>query len=338
MDCNFALCYSFLPYLALYTLSNMTTSLGTIVLRRALKNCSFDRLRRLYHENRTIITLVANKKLVTESDMDKNSGRVRKKMEAHLLEALATERLNSQYTSQKLQHLKGMGGMQIAAVEGKGATSFVYTCGFTELRGKELLLQNVHRSMLDKGAEQFNYFYQRLKKGGDPLGDGHTIADAAGMSYIARAPTDEEAIFLKASKMLEATRLYGLKGYDLLLIVPVGCHSKSGVEEGIYATREETLNLAKGLDINGFKANQESAKPLEICAWCHKTTTDEGTPLSKCASCKKKYYTAVASTRNWTGKITRGSADSRTKRSSTPPWGLFKRKSLVNLQNGKMIY
>jgi hypothetical protein len=124
---------------------------------------------------------------------------------------------------------------------------------------------------------------------GHPLGDGHTIDDGKGMVYIVKAPTIAEAILLKASKTLEPTRLYGISGYDLLLIVPVGSRSESENADK-QATRLEALTLAAGLEINGFKAKQEGARPLEMCAWCHKNTTDAGKPLLKCSSCKNEFY------------------------------------------------
>jgi hypothetical protein len=56
------------------------------------------------------------------------------------------------------------------------------------------------------------------------------------------------------------------------------------------ATREEALTLVAGQEINGFKAKQKGAKPLEMCAWCHKKTTDAGKPLFRCSSCKNGFY------------------------------------------------
>jgi hypothetical protein len=266
---------------------------NTAALQDALATCSFDRLRTLYRDVGKLVKMTLGltpKQLVTETEMDADCDAARKKMEAHL-GALTVKQLNKTYRKKIHRQIKSMGGMKIIGVDGKGAKAFAYTCGFTEVGGKELLLQNVHRSTTKHVGRMLNYLHQR-HNGGHPLGHGHTIADGSGNVYVVMAPDNVESILLKASKTLEPTRLYGLKGYDLLLLVPVGSRSESEEDKTKQATREEALRLAVGLEVNGFQPKQEGAKPLQMCGWCRatKTKTDARAALWKCSGCKNAFY------------------------------------------------
>jgi hypothetical protein len=215
-------------------------------------------------------------------------------MEVQLLEAFTVEQLNKHCRKKALRQMKSVGGMITTAVDGKGDGAFAYTCGFTQVGGKELLLQNVHRSMTNVVASLFKFLYKRHNDG-HPLFHGLTISSNNGIVYAVMAPNKIEAILLKARKTQEPTRLYGLVGYDLLLLVPVGSRSSDSEaaeekDKNDHATREEALLLMAGLGINGFKPTKEGDRPLEVCAWCHKMTKDTGARLAKCSGCKKEYY------------------------------------------------
>jgi hypothetical protein len=132
---------------------------STAALKDALGTCSLDRLRSLYREVRSLVKAT----LVTDADMDTDCVAARKKMEVHLLEDLIVERLNPTYRLKIFKRIKSMGGMMITCVEGKGANAFVYTCGLTAVGGKELLMQNVHRSMTSQFS--FNYMFKRHNEG-----------------------------------------------------------------------------------------------------------------------------------------------------------------------------
>lgn len=278
-----------------FNMVTTTTTPGssTATLKEALlATCSLIRLRTLYLDCGQLFKVAGQQKhtLVTDADMEEDCHAARSKMEVRLLGAFMVEQVKKKY-----RKMKSVGGMRVILTEvaGKGggnhgiSQAFVYTCGFAEVGGKELvLLQNVHRSMTNNVADLFNHLYKEHNEG-HPLDHGHTIAGGNGIAYFVMAPDKIEASLLKASKMLEPTRLYGLVGYDLLLIVPVGSRS----EDLDQATREEVLVLATGLGVNGFKPlNKEGARSLEVCAWCHKMTKDTGARLAKCGGCKKEYY------------------------------------------------
>eukprot|EP00978_Attheya_sp_CCMP212_P026669 scaffold88207_cov35-Attheya_sp.AAC.1 len=65
-------------------------------------------------------------------------------------------------------------------------------------------------------------------------------------SLSVEAPADSvEATLIKASKMLEPTRLYGLVGYNILLIIPVGTRSADAHDENRATNHAEVIALAR---------------------------------------------------------------------------------------------
>eukprot|EP00978_Attheya_sp_CCMP212_P004806 scaffold10586_cov46-Attheya_sp.AAC.4 len=91
--------------------------------------------------------------------------------------------------------------------------------------------------------------------------------------------------------MLEPTRLYGLAGYNVLLIIPVGTRS-ADAPKNRPTTREEVIALARGCatDDGGFRPETNAAK-LRICAWCKKSSSAlENKPLKKCSGCNDSFY------------------------------------------------
>ena len=53
------------------------------------------------------------------------------------------------------------------------------------------------------------------------MADGHTMSTSH-VVYLALEPDSAEATLLQATKTMEPNRLYGLSGYNLLLLLPVG--------------------------------------------------------------------------------------------------------------------
>lgn len=146
--------------------------------------------------------------------------------------------------------------------------------------GAELVvLKGLHRSMFDSRISNIiNYLFTRHQEG-HPLAHGHTI-DGGDVVYLVTAPPADEATLLKANETLEPTRLYGLAGYKLLFLVPVGVKE----EDADRMTREEVLAMA-------LKGGFPNVKMLESCVWCHKTR-DMATEakLFKCSGCKDAFY------------------------------------------------
>ena len=278
----------------------MPTTTSMDAYKQVLATCSPERLRAFYLDNKQMVKEGLRMKrlptrLVTDADIEKDPQAARRKMEVHL-GGWAVEKLPQTFRKKLMLQLKGMGGVKITAVEGKGMKAFVYTTGFTAIGGKELLLQNVHRSMFNgmNVAHIFNWLFQRHKEG-HPLAHGHTVA-GNGLAFAIFAPdNDVEATFLKASKTLESTRLYGLTGYDLLLIVPVGASQDMDKQ----ASRTEALMMATGFEVPGYNSalslQTSPHKQVKMCGWgeCHKTVTDTGLPLMRCSNCKSGYYCSL---------------------------------------------
>jgi hypothetical protein len=183
--------------------------------------------------------------------------------------------------------------MNFVEGQGKSATSFAYTVGFGAIGGKELLIIDIHRSMSESNIRPgLKYMFDRHQD--HPLADGHTIDGGDGVGYIAHAPDSTmEATLLKATKTLEATRLYGLTGYDILILTPA-CINQN-VEKRM--TREEILlsgvlgDDAQPLLRNSIQPVVSKTKKLESCGWCHKVRdTAKDAPLSMCAMCQNTYY------------------------------------------------
>jgi hypothetical protein len=218
--------------------------------------------------------------IVTKSNLQNDEAR-RPTMEEHL-GLLPVEPLKQTFQMQLLQEMRSMGNVRITFVEARGKTrlSFAYSCSFTAVGGAELVVQGLHRSMSDSRIQGIiNYLFTRHQEG-HPLAHGHTI-DGGDVVYLVQAPPADEATLIKASETLEPTRLYGLAGYKLLLLVPVGVNSE---EDADRMTHEEVLALA-------LKGGFPNVKMLESCAWCHKTR-DTATEAKhfKCSGCKDAFY------------------------------------------------
>lgn len=261
---------------------------STARLKYALGACSFDRLYALYREVWQMVKLVsAGETRITDADLDTDRDMARSRMEEQLGK-IPVDPFGAGYRKKIERQLISMGGIKICTVSGKGkGKSFLYTCGFTAVGGKELLFQNVHRSMVSDGQveQMFNFMYKRHVDG-HPLAHGHTI-DGQDIVYHVQAPDRIEATLLKASKTLEATRLYGLAVYDVLDVIPVGVRSKDASEKR--CTHEEVTALACGLDVDGYECQGNAAK-LKVCAWCHKSEATLQTKLRKCSDCQDVYY------------------------------------------------
>eukprot|EP00978_Attheya_sp_CCMP212_P012762 scaffold31898_cov47-Attheya_sp.AAC.2 len=192
--------------------------------------------------------------------------------------------------------LRSMGGMKVTPVLGDGKLrlcAFAYTCGFTAVGGRELLIRNVHRSMVSPSivGRLFNFLYKRHNDG-HPLIHGSTI-QVGDIAYKVETPADSvEATLIKASKTLEPSRLYGLAGYNILLIIPVGTRSADAHDENRATTHEEVIALARGFapDDGGFRPEPNAAK-LRIYAWCKKSMAAlENKQLKKCSGCNNSFY------------------------------------------------
>lgn len=269
---------------------------NTSDFRDALQKCSLVELRTKYLEVMQATKTIAT---VTNEDVDANPDRSRHTMEEQLIKVLPVEPLSKSYRKKLTRQIKSMGGVKVTSVESKakrGASSFLYTCGFTDVGGKELLIEGVHRSSNKSHAALVNYMYRRHKEG-HPLAEGHSLTNPNnGFVYLAWAPKSKvEATLLKATKMLEPTRLYGLSGYDILKLVPVGVRI-AGAEDDEGVTREEALMLSAGFDVGCYKSlsrlgdGESIAKTLRMCGGCRKTDMELQKPLQKCTNCKRAFY------------------------------------------------
>eukprot|EP00978_Attheya_sp_CCMP212_P043656 scaffold288635_cov60-Attheya_sp.AAC.4 len=264
-------------------------------LKYALRTCSFDRLRAIYLDLWPMIKHQPKKeRRVTDAAMDADPVTTRAIMEVQLGALPVAERPLT-YRNQIKNQLQSMGGMKITACSGEGKErlcAFAYTCGFTGVGGRELLLQNVHRSMLSPSivGSLFNYLYKQHNDG-HPLFHGSTI-QVGDLAYTVETPAGVEATLIKASKTLEPTRLYGLAGYNILLIIPVGTRSADAHDENRATNHAEVIALARGCapDDGGFRPEPNAAK-LRICAWCKKSMAAlENKQLKKCSGCNASFY------------------------------------------------
>lgn len=161
-------------------MNNATAAESTATLKHSLARCSFDRLRTMYRDAGKLLkeTLrISSRALVTDAEMDSDRDAARKKMEAHL-GALPVERRIKKYRKKLFRQMELMGGMHVLFSEGRGggdhgvSQTFAYSYGFTAVGGKEILLQNVHRSMDKIISHVFNCLYKRHNDG-HPLAHGH---------------------------------------------------------------------------------------------------------------------------------------------------------------------
>lgn len=249
------------------------------VFRAALAACSLTRLRLVYEELGRDVGVT----LDPEAD--------RRAMEEEIVRTHGVTRLNSSYRRKFLRELKAVGGMRITCVPVKGKDrlkSFAYTTGFTGVGGKELLIHDEHRAGLN--CHIFNVMF-RAHQMGHPLRDGETIemeGDNSGIIYKAVAPDAVEASLLKATKTLEATRLYGLSGYDVLCVYPFAERVKESKRAFRDLSKEEKLKLAKGSKVDGF--TPITSGQVRMCAHCKITENRLGKNLMKCGVCKQSFY------------------------------------------------
>eukprot|EP00978_Attheya_sp_CCMP212_P004805 scaffold10586_cov46-Attheya_sp.AAC.3 len=128
---------------------------------------------------------------VTDAAMDDDRVTTRAIIERQLGALPVTEPFPLVYRNQIKNELRSMGGMKITACSGEGKerlSSYAYTCGFTAVGGKELLIQNVHRSVISPSIvtiSTFNFLYQRHNDG-HPLRHGSTI-QVGEIAYILRS-------------------------------------------------------------------------------------------------------------------------------------------------------
>eukprot|EP00550_Attheya_septentrionalis_P011587 CAMPEP_0198305492 /NCGR_PEP_ID=MMETSP1449-20131203/57936_1 /TAXON_ID=420275 /ORGANISM="Attheya septentrionalis, Strain CCMP2084" /LENGTH=247 /DNA_ID=CAMNT_0044008027 /DNA_START=438 /DNA_END=1179 /DNA_ORIENTATION=- len=219
--------------------------------------------------------------------------------------AISVEPFPLMCRNQIKNQLRSIGGMKIITVSGDGKLRlcvFAYTCGFTAVGGRELLLQNVHRSMLSPSivGDLFNYLYKRHNDC-HPLFHGSTI-QMGDLAYKVETPAGVEATLIKTSKTLEPTQLYGLAGYNILLIIPVGTRSADAHDENRATNHAEVIALARGCapDDGGFRPELNAAK-LRICAWCKKSMAALENKQLKKARAATLASIALANTRNYIG-------------------------------------
>eukprot|EP00588_Corethron_pennatum_P016806 CAMPEP_0194310564 /NCGR_PEP_ID=MMETSP0171-20130528/7517_1 /TAXON_ID=218684 /ORGANISM="Corethron pennatum, Strain L29A3" /LENGTH=387 /DNA_ID=CAMNT_0039064255 /DNA_START=40 /DNA_END=1204 /DNA_ORIENTATION=- len=255
-------------------------------LVQAIETCSFHRLLVTYTDTICMASFFSNSNRgknfappdldvdsITESDDDYQIKR--KEVESFIFKVLCEITKSFQKSSRPLQQyrtmcereIKNMGGVKVIVPTGHGggdhgaSKTFVYTCGFTALKptkygpqGREILLQNIHRKIANKSNRIISFLYQRHKDG-HPLKDGSTAYDQnSGISFVAQLPNKADVILLKATRMLEATRLYGLEGYNIILLIPVGERLKGKDNVKVNSVgRNEVTALAQGLEVDGHK-------------------------------------------------------------------------------------
>eukprot|EP00978_Attheya_sp_CCMP212_P047704 scaffold422998_cov63-Attheya_sp.AAC.2 len=272
---------------------------STADFKYALRTCSFDRLRAFYLDLWPMVEVMSQEaRRVTDAAMNADRVTTRAIIERQLGAISVAEPFPLLFRNQIENQLRSMGGIKISTVLGTGDVEqrlcgFAYTIGFTAVGGKELLIQNVHRSVISPSiiGPLFNWLYKRHNEG-HPLAHGSTITFGE-IVYKVEAPADRvEATLIKASKMQEPTRLYGLAGYDILLIIPVGTRL-ADADENRSTTHEEVITPARGCETGdgGFRPEPNAAN-LRICAWCHKSTAalENKKVLKKCSGCNNSFY------------------------------------------------
>ena len=231
------------------------------------------------------------------------------------------------YMNAAARELKEMGGMQLISIVTKAkkeTESFIYTKGFTDLGGPEFLMQNVHRSIFNKVADMLNYMYKARKerviyKENQTINLGNVILKF-------QRPSANDALVLKATRMLETLRYYGLNGFDVLYIVPIAVQIKkfrenapnkntiaafqtlfpndkidrSAMDSHFPSQKSMLKRLHKGeKDVPGFI--RVDSRELRMCEAC--TTTDQelgDARLKNCGLCKAALYCSrLCQTEHW---------------------------------------
>jgi hypothetical protein len=207
-----------------------------VVLKKALRSCSSDRLFGIYDEHVVSIgsmlpILLANKgarldgPIVTREFLMNDEVEARDAMISHLRVAMAIDRLNGWYRQIVTRKLNMFGGLKMSCVKQRGE-SFTYTMGFGPVlkkyfqgRNKEIVIVDENKRVRTSWnvGRLLNQQFDRLKEGGadaSPLLPGNTLHDQnSGVVWFLKTPeTEEEATLLKATTTLEPTRFMDWQG------------------------------------------------------------------------------------------------------------------------------
>ena len=218
--------------------------------------------------------------LVTEDDIINDEDAALKKIQYQITHPLVVS------LTEPIPQMGALGKkLAIFPVYSHGNKSFVYTRGFTGIGGKEFILYGIHRSMNYIVSEVFNNMYQRHLQG-HPAGHGHTLS-CGNLTLMATEPTDEkEATLVKASKLLNCNRVYGLTAYDILIVKPFALGRG---QDGVQPSGVEVMMARLGIHNEDSDLQLiSSSADLESCAWCHDTF--ENTKLLMCKGCKNSFY------------------------------------------------
>lgn len=266
-------------------------------LGQALAECPWDELRFIYQEHLLVWKLSKPHLIpVSEEELTSNNPKLaRAKVEEQLYQNMALGPVSAPTRRSIVQHLESLGGgMKITFMAGAGKTSYFYTVGFASVGGKELMMKDIHKSLFHSSMVQhgFKRAYERHKEGYPIKADGRIVV--GDLAFMARAPDPTEAMFLKTSQTVEASCLYGVGGYDILLLEAVAVQKDSPTE---VVTREEVALLALGGenlgDIKGFKALGPDPQ-LASCGMCggvwDAADKESSRRLLQCSACKDIYY------------------------------------------------
>jgi len=284
------------------------------LLTTALQSCPSDRLFQIYDEMFVVTRDIklwagiqneqSHGPVVSRQFLTNDEDKARQVMSRQLRSVLCVERLPSAYRMMLTKELKSLGGLKITCVKQRGE-SFTYTTGFAKVlkgKNKEILIMDKYKRVRAswKVHRLLNGHFNSLKEGGvnaKPLDAGHTLWDPySGVVWHLQTPeTEEEGNLLKAITTLEPTRFYGLTGYDLLLLVPVGKKIDGNNNKDLFATREEAIMLANGHDVEGkFETFNVS------CGHCKKTEFELKHRLKKCVKCQDAFYcSSICQSRDW---------------------------------------
>ena len=262
-------------------------------LEDALQKCSLEQMYEAYKDCKQLLEMIGRvRSFVTPDDILNNKAMARKKMRMTLKFHLEVRKLPPSYSRMVQSQLRALGGIRITFAQNSKGSFFAYTTGFTNVGGSELLLENFHRSMTNHVSTMLNFLYKRHLDG-HPLFPTSTV-DCAGVAYVAMPPLDSAIETLKkATKTLEPTRLYGVTGYRILILNPVGVKNSAGtVPTDNQLAHTEVLRLAHGKEVDNFEKLGGTARKLEACAYCNVVQDDTRSDqrLMKCAGCKMVYY------------------------------------------------
>ena len=260
-------------------------------LKDALLACSLEQMHEFYVENKPFLEAWGVSNFVTVDGIKNNGVAARKKMAKQMNSHVKVRPYPASYGRMIRGQLPRMNGIKITLCGDKGKY-FAYTCGFTEVRGHELLMEGIHRSMVGHVKGMFNFLYERHLDG-HPLRNCSTV-DLLGLACIVVSPDDAiEDTFKKCTRTLEPTRLYGIAGYKILLVKPVGVKNAGATAStSNRSAQKEILELAFGKKTANFTELGGKTKKVESCHHCHvvQDKTRSSQCLLKCAGCKMVYY------------------------------------------------